>query len=108
MGGKTGFVVAPGASRVFEPLKILGSVIRVKLGGGDTDGAYAIMEDHTPVETGPPLHRHSREPDSRRLSWKSLRQPRGGGSRISRSSYRSSKSTGWKSSARHSPRARRR
>lgn len=43
---------------------IFGYLIWIKLGHADTDGSYAIMEDVTPPQGGPPLHRHSREDES--------------------------------------------
>ncbi len=64
MNQKKAFVVEREESRTAEPLKVLGDTIRVKLSGGDTDRAYAMMEDITEPQAGPPLHRHNREDES--------------------------------------------
>lgn len=57
-------VVHAGETRAASVLNIFGIPIWVKLSGEDTGGAYAVMEDQTPPEMGPPLHRHSREDES--------------------------------------------
>jgi quercetin dioxygenase-like cupin family protein len=57
-------VVHAGETREAEPLGIFGIPMWIKLSGKDTGGTYAIMEDQTPPEMGPPLHRHSREDES--------------------------------------------
>ncbi len=64
MNQKTAFVVEPDQSRTAEPLHVLGDLIYVKLSGSDTDRAYAMMEDTTEPQAGPPLHRHDREDES--------------------------------------------
>ncbi len=64
MNQRKAFVVEREASRTAEPLRILGDAIHVKLSGDDTDRAYAMMEDTTEPQDGPPLHRHKREDES--------------------------------------------
>ncbi len=59
-----GFIVDHEQSRTAETLNVLGDIVRVKLGGSDTAGGYAVMEDTTPPQAGPPLHRHNRENES--------------------------------------------
>jgi len=58
---KNTLLVKPGGTRGPGPLNILGDIVRIKLGGADTDGRFAIMEDRTEPQAGPPLHRHSLE-----------------------------------------------
>ncbi len=58
-----GFIVEPEQSRT-ERLNVLGDIVKVKLSGLDTAGRYAVMEDTTPPQAGPPLHRHNREDES--------------------------------------------
>jgi quercetin dioxygenase-like cupin family protein len=57
-------LLKPGETRCAGPLNIFGDLVFVKIGGGDTDGNYAIMETVTPPQGGPPLHRHGREDES--------------------------------------------
>ena len=57
-------VVESGETRGDGPLDIFGDRIWIKLAGTDTGGNYAIMEDVTQPQCGPPLHRHSREEES--------------------------------------------
>jgi quercetin dioxygenase-like cupin family protein len=52
------FVVKEGSDRNGEPLYVVGSDMYVKIASADTDGAFAVMEDHTPPLQGPPLHSH--------------------------------------------------
>jgi quercetin dioxygenase-like cupin family protein len=54
-------ILAPGESRTGAPLRIYNDQLRVKLSGADTAGAYTIVESVTQPQSGPPLHRHSRE-----------------------------------------------
>jgi quercetin dioxygenase-like cupin family protein len=61
---KKAFIVEREQSRAAEPLNVLGDIIHVKLSGSDTDRTYAMMEDTTGPQAGPPLHRHSREDES--------------------------------------------
>jgi mannose-6-phosphate isomerase-like protein (cupin superfamily) len=42
-------------------LQVVGSQIRVLLGGAQTGGAFTIVEDTTPPGGGPPPHVHQRE-----------------------------------------------
>jgi hypothetical protein len=49
-------VVHAGETRSAEPLGIFGIPMWIKLSGSDTGGTYAIMEDQTPPDMGPPLH----------------------------------------------------
>jgi hypothetical protein len=51
-------LVGPGAGRV---LQVLGSTITVKLDGEQTAGRYAVIEEVSPVDDGPPLHVHHHE-----------------------------------------------
>lgn len=64
MRTKQSFLVNVGETRTPAPLNIFGIPMWIKLSGEDTDGAYAIMEDHTPPQQGPPLHRHLQEDES--------------------------------------------
>jgi quercetin dioxygenase-like cupin family protein len=57
-------ILKPGETRGSRPLQILGSQIWIKLAGADTNGNYAIMETMTQPQSGPPLHRHSRQEES--------------------------------------------
>jgi quercetin dioxygenase-like cupin family protein len=61
---KESLVLAPGESRTGAALQIYSSQVRVKLSGADTAGTYAIVESVTEPQSGPPLHRHSREDES--------------------------------------------
>ena len=61
---KEALVLAPGESRTGGPLRIYQDEIKVKLSGADTGGAYAIVESTTRPQSGPPLHRHTREDES--------------------------------------------
>jgi quercetin dioxygenase-like cupin family protein len=45
-------------------LDVVGSHIRVLLGGEQTGGAFTIVEDVTPPGGGPPPHIHSREDEA--------------------------------------------
>jgi len=58
--------VAPGEARGQRNVRfdIFGDQLWIKLSHGDTGGSYAIIEDVTPPQGGPPLHRHSREDES--------------------------------------------
>ena len=51
-------IIGPGEQRV---LQVLGEVITVKIGGEQTGGRYAVIEEVSPVGGGPPLHVHLRE-----------------------------------------------
>ena len=61
---KQSLSVRPGETRGAAPLQIFADRVWVKLAGADTGGAYAIMEDRTEPQCGPPLHRHQREDES--------------------------------------------
>jgi quercetin 2,3-dioxygenase len=54
-------VARPGETRAPGPLDILGDLVSLKLSSADTGGGFAVMEETTPPQGGPPLHRHSRE-----------------------------------------------
>src|SRR2546427_104322 len=54
-------VLGPQDHRLPEPLDVLGEPGLVKLVGGDTDNAVAVLHFTVPKLSGPPLHRHSRE-----------------------------------------------
>src|SRR5215469_7975862 len=47
--------------RLPEPFRFLGETIFVKVSGADTAGRFAILEETTPPQSGPPLHAHQRE-----------------------------------------------
>src|SRR5215469_4271016 len=64
MATKQALLVKAGETRGAAPLGIFGNEMTIKLSAMDTDGNYAILEDHTPPSGGPPLHRHSREDES--------------------------------------------
>jgi len=64
MTTKKTVVVRNGETEGAEPLMIFGETMLVKLSGTDTEGSYAILENYTPPQAGPPLHRHSREDES--------------------------------------------
>ena len=51
-------IVGPGEGRV---LQVLGEAITVKIAGEQTDGKYAVIEEVSPIESGPPLHVHRHE-----------------------------------------------
>src|ERR1041385_1600701 len=57
-------VLQAGQGRGKTPLKILGDEATVKLSTTDTGGWYAIVEDVTKPQCGPPLHRHLCEDES--------------------------------------------
>ena len=54
-------VLGPQDHRLREPLDVLGEPGLVKLSGGDTNNAVAMVHLTVPKLSGPPLHRHSRE-----------------------------------------------
>lgn len=51
-------IIGFGEQRV---LQVLGEAITVKIGGEQTDGRYAVIEEVSPVGGGPPLHVHRHE-----------------------------------------------
>lgn len=51
-------IIGLGEQRV---LQVLGETITVKIGGEQTDGRYAVIEEVSPVGGGPPLHVHRDE-----------------------------------------------
>ena len=51
-------ITGPGEGRA---LQVLGSTITVKLAGEQTEGKYAVIEEASPVDGGPPLHVHHQE-----------------------------------------------
>jgi quercetin dioxygenase-like cupin family protein len=51
-------IVGPDEGRV---LQVLGEAITVKIGGEQTGGRYAVIEEVSPVDSGPPLHLHRHE-----------------------------------------------
>jgi len=51
-------IVGPGEGRV---LHVLGESITVKIGGQQTEDRYAVIEEVSPVDSGPPLHVHGHE-----------------------------------------------
>ncbi len=64
MAMKQPLLVKAGETRGAAPLGIFGNKMTIKLSAADTDGHYAIIEDHTPPSGGPPLHRHNCEDES--------------------------------------------
>lgn len=52
------FAVPSGADRVGKVLSVVGDEIRIKISSRDTNGAFAVAEDFTPPNAGPPLHLH--------------------------------------------------
>ena len=50
------FTVASGESRDGKALYVVGDELFVKI--PETNGAFAVIEDHTPLGGGPPLHLH--------------------------------------------------
>jgi quercetin dioxygenase-like cupin family protein len=44
-----------------EPLRVFGVEIYIKVTGAQTGGLWSMIEQITPPNSGPPLHRHSRE-----------------------------------------------
>lgn len=51
-------IIGPDEGRV---LQVLGEAITVKIGGERTGGRYAVIEEVSPVDSGPPLHLHRHE-----------------------------------------------
>ncbi len=42
-------------------LRVVGDIVRLKVSGSDTGGAFALIEEISPPGNGTPLHVHSRE-----------------------------------------------
>jgi quercetin dioxygenase-like cupin family protein len=42
----------------------LGGLLQIRAAGADTDGAYAIIEEHLPRGSAPPRHVHTREEEA--------------------------------------------
>ncbi len=53
--------VAPGEGKA---LWVAGDLLTLKVVGDDTDGAFALMEELTPSQGGPPPHIHHREDET--------------------------------------------
>jgi mannose-6-phosphate isomerase-like protein (cupin superfamily) len=64
MSTKQPVVTHLGETREPTVMDIFGQGMLVKLSGRDTGGNFAIMEDQTGPQQGPPLHRHGREDES--------------------------------------------
>jgi quercetin dioxygenase-like cupin family protein len=47
-----------------ESLWVVGELLTLKIVGEDTSGAFAVLEEITPPQGGPPPHRHSREDET--------------------------------------------
>jgi quercetin dioxygenase-like cupin family protein len=47
-----------------ESLWVVGELLTLKIVGEDTSGAFAILEEITPPQGGPPPHMHSREDET--------------------------------------------
>ena len=54
----TGFVVPEDGGRLERRLYGVGDEVMVKIASRDTGGAFAVVEDVTPPQAGPPLHLH--------------------------------------------------
>jgi len=52
------FAVEAGRDRNGKPLPVVGDEISFKISSRDTNGAFAVFEDTTPAQGGPPLHLH--------------------------------------------------
>ena len=52
------FVTEAGGNRIGKSLRVVGNEMFVKISSGDTNGAFTVLEDHTPPSGGPPLHVH--------------------------------------------------
>jgi quercetin dioxygenase-like cupin family protein len=55
---KAAFLVKAGEDHIGRSLYVVGSDISIKISTEDTGGAFAVFEDHTPAQAGPPLHSH--------------------------------------------------
>src|SRR5918998_1147538 len=53
--------VAPDEGRM---LWVVGELLTLKMTGSDTDGAFALIEEVTPPQGGPPPHMHTREDET--------------------------------------------
>lgn len=53
--------VPPGEGKT---LWVVGELLTLKVAGEDTDGAFAVAEEITPPQGGPPPHVHSREDET--------------------------------------------
>src|ERR687894_522221 len=53
--------VAPDEGR---RLWVVGELLTLKMVGNDTDGAFALIEEITPPQGGPPPHMHTREDET--------------------------------------------
>lgn len=51
-------VIPSGGGRI---LNVLGETLTVKAGPTETAGSYAVVEEHSPPGSGPPLHTHTTE-----------------------------------------------
>jgi quercetin dioxygenase-like cupin family protein len=47
-----------------EPLRIFGQEIYIKVTGGQTGGAWSMIQQVSPPGGGPPMHRHTREDEA--------------------------------------------
>lgn len=47
-----------------ESLWVVGELLTLKVVGTDTSGAFAVLEEITPPQGGPPPHMHSREDET--------------------------------------------
>jgi mannose-6-phosphate isomerase-like protein (cupin superfamily) len=55
---RAAFAVPAQADRLGKPLSVVGNEVRIKISSRDTNGAFAVAEDFTPPNGGPPLHLH--------------------------------------------------
>ena len=47
-----------------KKLWVVGEIITLKMVGSDSDGAFALIEEITPPQGGPPPHMHTREDET--------------------------------------------
>jgi quercetin dioxygenase-like cupin family protein len=57
-GEAGGFAVPEGGNRLGSKLFVVGNEVTVKIASRDTGGAFAVVEDVSPPQAGPPLHLH--------------------------------------------------
>ena len=62
--GILGHAPPPIGIRDLQDLHVVGDLIRIKLAGSETGQPFSVIEEETPPNGGPPLHRHSREDEA--------------------------------------------
>jgi len=58
VASKPAFMVEAGSNRTGQSLYVVGNEVSIKISSRDTGGAFAVAEDCTPPNGGPPLHLH--------------------------------------------------